>query len=155
MGKMSRDKGKRSELELVHLLRDFYGYEVRRGDCFRHQPDIVGMWGIHIEVKNVQKVDIASWYWQSWEAAKKYDDGIPVVIHKENRKPWLVTLAYQDYTETMRGEAADMDDRERFNLRAEIEKYGRLRYFRQGIDLITVPIVEFMDIYGEWCLPFA
>ena len=54
MGKMSRDKGARSERSLVHLLRDFYGYDVRRGDCFRGEADVIGLWGVWIEVKATQ-----------------------------------------------------------------------------------------------------
>lgn len=149
MGKMSHSKGKRSELEIVHLLRDFYGYEVRRGDCFRGQPDVMGLPEIWIEVKNHQKMDIGSWYWQAWEASKKRSGGIPVVFHKENRKPWLSTLASKDF-EAMGGTIPQMDDRMRLNVRTETEKRGCIRYYRQGVDLVTMPIEDFMDIYGGW-----
>lgn len=149
MGKYSRNRGIRGELSLVHFLFDNYGYLVRRGDCFRHEPDIVGLDGLHVEVKNVEKVDIGSWYWQSWEAAKKYDDGIPVVFHKENRKPWLATVASKDF-EAIGGGLPLMDRRQRFNVRTEIEKLGCIRYERQGVDLVTMPIEAFLDEYGEW-----
>ena len=149
MGKMSRNKGKRSELELVHLLRDFYGYEVRRGDCFRGEADVIGLPGIWIEVKNHQKVDTGSWYWQAWEASKKRSGGIPVVIHKENRKPWLATASSSDF-KTLGGEIPNMDDRMRLNVRSEVEKAGCIRYYRQGLDLVTMPLEDFIDIYGGW-----
>lgn len=149
MGKMSREKGKRSELDLVHYLRDFYGIDVRRGDCFRGEADVIGMPGIWIEVKNHQKVDIGSWYWQAWETTKKHKGGVPVVFHKENRKPWLVTLAYNDWT-MLGGDECDIDNRIRFNLRSVFEKHGIVRYFRQGVDLITVSAEDFMDEYVDW-----
>lgn len=149
MGKMSRTKGARSEREAVHFIRDYYGYEVRRGDCFRHEPDIVGLEKIHIEVKNHEKPDISSWYWQSWEASKKYRDGIPIVMHKANRTPWYVTLAYSDFI-MMGGSTAEVDQRQRFNLMTELAKNERIRYNRQGLDLISMKAEEFFDEYGGW-----
>lgn len=149
MGKMSRNKGKRSELILVHFIRDFYGYEVRRGDCFRGEADVIGLPGIWIEVKAHEKVDIGTWYWQAWETTTKRDGGIPVVFHKINRSPWYVTLAVKDY-EIMGGESAPMDERVRFNLMNEMKDHDRIRYYRQGLDLITVKAEEFMDVYGGY-----
>ena len=55
-GKSSREKGARSERELVHILRDQYGYDVRRGYVFHGEPDVVGLDGIHVEVKAVEQI---------------------------------------------------------------------------------------------------
>lgn len=149
MGKMSRAKGKRSELSAVHYIRDYYGYVVRRGDCFRHEPDIVGLDGIHIEVKNHESVKIGPWYIQSREASMRYKDGIPIVMHKSNRTPWFVTLAYEDWL-SMGGEKADFDDRQKFDLMSELAEKKRLRYIRKDVELITIPAEEFFDEYGGW-----
>lgn len=149
MAKMSRTKGKRSELEAVHFIRDNYGYVVRRGDCFRHEPDIVGLRGLHVEVKNHKTPDVGSWYLQSKDASMRYNDGIAIVMHKANRTPWYVTLAYSDWLR-MGGDEAWMDKRQRFDLMAVLRENGGVRYIRKDIDLLTVKAEEFFDVYGGW-----
>ena len=56
MGKTSRDKGKRGEREVASLLRS-YGYDTHRGQQYhggKDSPDVVGLPGIHIEVKRTE-----------------------------------------------------------------------------------------------------
>lgn len=88
----SRAKGKRGELTLMHILRDFYGLPVRRGYASSGEPDLVGMSGIHIECKNVENLNLYKAYEQSVRDSEKMKDGEPVVIHKKNNKPWMVTM---------------------------------------------------------------
>lgn len=97
MGKMSRDKGKRGELELANLLR-LHGYDARRGQQFsgaNGDPDVVGLPGIHIEVKRVEKLNL----YQAMEQAKSdaREDEAPAVFHRRNGKYWLVTMELEDW----------------------------------------------------------
>lgn len=97
MGKSSRDKGKRGELMVAHFLKDF-GYDARRGQQFagaNGDADVVGLPGIHIEVKFVEKLDLLGAYAQSCRDAREGE--IPVVFHKKSRKPLLVTIGAEDF----------------------------------------------------------
>ena len=96
-GKAARNKGKRYELELMHILRDFYGYNVRRGYVFQHESDVIGLEGVHIECKAVEQLNIRTAYKQAREEALKRADGIPVVFHHKNREGWLVTMSLEDW----------------------------------------------------------
>lgn len=97
MGKMSRDKGKRGELELANLLR-LHGYDARRGQQFsgaNGDPDVVGLPGIHIEVKRVEKLNLYQAMEQATNDAR--EDEAPAVFHRRNGKYWLVTMELEDW----------------------------------------------------------
>lgn len=96
-GKSARDKGARYELELVHILRDFYGYPVRRGYVFQHESDVIGLHGVHIECKAVERLNIRKAYKQAVEEALERADGVPVVFHHKAREGWLVTMSLEDF----------------------------------------------------------
>ena len=97
MGKPSRDKGCRGERELANILRDVYGYDVKRGSVFLHQSDMVGLMGIHPEVKRVEKLNIHTAMEQAKKEAKIRKDGLPTVFHRKNRTEWLVTQRLEDW----------------------------------------------------------
>lgn len=103
MSKASRDKGKRYELELMHILRDFYGYPVRRGYVFQHESDVIGLPGIHIECKAVEKLNVREAYRQAVLESKIRNDGVPVVFHHKSRDGWLVTLSIEDFMDIYGG----------------------------------------------------
>lgn len=96
-GKASRDKGARGERELAHILRDEYGYGVSRGYVFLRESDMVGLPGIHPEVKRVERLNVSNAMKQAMEEAKKRQDGIPTVFHRKNREEWLVTMRLTDW----------------------------------------------------------
>lgn len=100
-GKRSRDKGKRRELEFVHILND-RGFNVRRGYVFQHEPDIVGLEGFHVEVKGVESLNVRKALNQSIEDAEKRKDGIPIVAWKKSNEPWTVTLLLDDFIQMIR-----------------------------------------------------
>ena len=91
-GRASRAKGAGAERELAALIRDWWGYEVHRGYTFHHESDLVGLKGIHPEVKRVEKLNIHKAMAQAVEEAEKRDDGLPVVFHRRDRGKWLVTM---------------------------------------------------------------
>lgn len=97
MGKASRDKGKRGERELAGILRD-YGYDCRRGQQFcgsNGDADVVGLPGIHIECKRVERLDLYGAVEQAKRDAK--EEELPVVIHRRNNCEWLVTMPLEDW----------------------------------------------------------
>lgn len=94
----SKAKGKRAELEIAALLRE-YGYEARRGVQYHggeDSPDVVGLPGVHIEVKHVERLNINE---AMEQADRDSGDNVPVVIHRRNRTPWLVTMHFDDFME--------------------------------------------------------
>lgn len=98
----SRNKGKAGELELARLLRS-YGYEARRGQQYsgiNGDADVVGLPGIHIECKRVEKLNIDTAMEQSIRDASFGE--IPMVFHRKNKKPWLVTMRLEDFMELYR-----------------------------------------------------
>jgi Holliday junction resolvase len=95
----SRDKGKRGELEAAKLLKE-HGYDARRGQQFsgaNGDPDVVGLPGIHIEVKRVEKLNIENAVEQSIRDAK--EDEKPIVLHRKNKRKWLVTMPFDEWIE--------------------------------------------------------
>ena len=101
----SRDKGKRGELELAHILQR-YGYSARRGQQYsgaNGDADVIGLPGIHIEVKRVESLNL----YKAMEQAMNDSDGtgkIPTVFHRKNNKQWLVTMNLNDWIKLYQGE---------------------------------------------------
>lgn len=88
----SRQKGKRGELEAAKVLKE-YGYETRRGQQYSGatgDADVVGLPGIHLEIKRVEKLNISEAMQQSIRDAREGE--LPVVMHRKNRETWLVTM---------------------------------------------------------------
>ena len=93
----SRRKGAIGERTLANELKK-YGYECRRGQQFcgaNGDADVVGLNGIHIEVKRVEKLNLDKAMEQSINDAR--DGEMPCVFHRKNRKPWLVTMKLEDW----------------------------------------------------------
>lgn len=93
----SRQKGKRGELELSKVLRE-YGFEARRGQQYcgaNGDPDVVGLEGLHIECKRVESLNLSKAYYQA--ECDMREDEIPVVMHRKNNEKWLVTLSLDDF----------------------------------------------------------
>lgn len=95
----SKQKGARFERQLAGLLRE-HGFESRRGQQYcgaNGDADVIGVPGVHIEAKAVEKLNIHEAMEQSVSDAR--DGETPVVIHKKNRKPILVTMLFDDWIE--------------------------------------------------------
>ena len=87
----SRDKGKRGELEFAKLCQK-HGYtDSRRGQQYSgiEGEDVVGLPGIHVEVKRVESLNIEKAMQQSIRDA---GDLIPIVAHRKNREGWKITI---------------------------------------------------------------
>ena len=95
--KNSRRKGAEGERELAGKLRE-YGYDSRRGQQYcgaNGDADVVGLPGIHIECKRVEKLNLYDAMAQSVNDAKGGE--VPAVFHRKNRCEWLVTLRFDDF----------------------------------------------------------
>jgi len=87
----SKQKGKRGEREVAHLLR-LYGFDGRRGVQYSgspDSPDVVGLPGWHIEVKLVERLNV----YEAWkQATRESGEDQPLLFHRRSRSDWLVTL---------------------------------------------------------------
>jgi len=100
----SRQKGARGERGWRDELRG-NGYPARRGQQYcgtADSPDVVSpalAW-VHFEVKAVERLNIE----EAMEQARR-DCGakVPIVAHKRNHRPWLVTMAAETFFDFLRG----------------------------------------------------
>ncbi len=93
----SRQKGKRGELELAKILKN-YGYEARRGQQYcgaNGDADVVGLPGVHIEVKRTERFKLYDAMEQAERDAR--EDEIPAVFTRKNNKNWLVCMRLEDF----------------------------------------------------------
>lgn len=95
-GKASKDKGRRGESLLVHFLRE-HGFDTKRGMVWLNQSDVIGMEGIHIEVKFCEALNVRKALDQAIEEAKKKKDGLPTVFWKKSRKEWVTIMRTEDW----------------------------------------------------------
>jgi len=100
MAKLSRDKGKRGEREVVDLLKK-HGFEARRGQQFRggaDSPDVIhNLPNFYIEVKRKESLSL-------YPALEKAEDETlqrPIVFHRRSGKPWVVILYAEDFLNIM------------------------------------------------------
>lgn len=93
----SRAKGKRGELEASKEWASVMGGSARRGKQFsgsEDSPDIVTDYpGLHLEGKRVERGNIHEWVEQ---AVRDAGSKVPVVLHRRNHRPWLVTMRLTD-----------------------------------------------------------
>lgn len=102
MAKNSRAKGAAGERELSNVLKE-YGYQTRRGQQYcgaNGDADVVGLDGIHIECKRVERLNIDDAMAQAVADAREGET--PAVFHRKNRKGWLVTMRLDDWLKMYR-----------------------------------------------------
>lgn len=108
----SREKGRRGEVEIAHILQE-YGYNTRRGQQFsgaNGDADVEGLPGIHMEVKRVEHLNIDKALQQAIrdcyaDEIKQGKKLIPAVFHRSNddrkknstKGEWKVTLRLKDF----------------------------------------------------------
>ena len=93
----SNQKGKRGERELASVLKS-YGYECRRGQQYcgsNGDADVVGLKGIHIECKRVERLCIEDAVQQAIRDKRGCE--LPAVMHRKNNCEWLVTMRLEDW----------------------------------------------------------
>ena len=113
----SKDKGKRGELEVAHILT-FFGFDSRRtaqycgntGDA----ADVTGLEGFHIEVKRCETTKIWDWIAQAHRDHKEGE--IPLVVFRKSRERWQVVLDFEDFLKILGGkEDGNKEDRSNRN----------------------------------------
>lgn len=104
----SRQKGARFERTLAGKLRD-YGYDCRRGQQYsgaNGDADVIGLPGIHIEAKAVERLNLYDAMAQSKHDARPGE--IPVVMHKKNNCNILVTMELPAFMELYKDREAGL-----------------------------------------------
>jgi len=93
---MSRDKGKRAEREAARALSELLGVPVRRAQQYAggvDSADVVGVDGLHVEVKHQERMQLYDWIAQ---AVADASESVPIVVHRRNRSEWLCSLRLID-----------------------------------------------------------
>lgn len=108
MGINIRQKGQSGEREVADML-NFIIYSVMKemgfpeADCLKGMAavqrnqnqsavggnDLTGTFGFSIEVKRQEQLSVGTWWAQCVAAAAKFSE-VPVLLYRQNRKPWRV-----------------------------------------------------------------
>ena len=96
----SKQKGKRGELECANMLRDLGFENVRRTAQYNGKEtgslaDLIGIDGVHIEVKRNEHLNVNEAMSQAVRDCKEGE--VPMVFHRKNGTPWLVTMNIEDW----------------------------------------------------------
>ena len=103
----SRSKGKEGEREAARILTELFNIPVRRGQQFRggpDSPDVIGLEGLHVEVKRRERLNLDVALRQS--AEETAPGNVPMVLHRGNRTLWKVSIYAEDlprFVETTAG----------------------------------------------------
>ena len=107
-----KQKGKRGELEFARLCHA-NGWEVRRTAQYcgntGEAADVVGLPGVHVEVKRVERLNIDDAMAQARRDSKK-SGRVPIVAHRKNNCEWLITMTAEDWFEMFREWRGESND---------------------------------------------
>jgi Holliday junction resolvase len=103
-------KGKAGEREFANLCKQ-HGFDARRGQQYSgiEGKDIVGLAGVHVEVKRVERLNVSKAMDQAHKDAKCGE--VPIVAHRKNREPWFITMPAEAWFEFYRTFIAIKDRR--------------------------------------------
>ena len=105
----SKEKGRKGESEVAHILRE-YGYDGERGRQYcglKGNADVIGLPGVHLEIKRVERLQMHDAMRQSVRDAKEGE--VPMVVHRRNREEWLAILPFKDFMEMYKAWEAGRD----------------------------------------------
>lgn len=93
----SKAKGAAGEREWAKFCREQGFEDARRGQQYSgiEGEDVVGLPGIHQEVKRVERLNVSEAVRQAIRDKKEED--IPIVAHRKNYEEWLVTMRAEDW----------------------------------------------------------
>lgn len=123
----SREKGKVAEREIANILKG-YGYDAHRGQQYSGlagDADVVGVDGIHIEVKRREQFSDEPSLQQAERDARKGE--IPVVFYRRSREKWKATMR-MDMFMLIWNELTDLQKyqiREKIKFSVKSEKIGK------------------------------
>ena len=105
----SKRKGNQAERELLRILQAA-GVEAHRNEQRFvggiDNPDIavkLGAVAVHVECKRVERLSLAAALKQAHRDANGH--ALPVIAHRRNREPWLVTVELEDLLQIIGKEA--------------------------------------------------
>ena len=117
-----RDVMKRLGYQNEHLDNHTYFVQRNQNQTAVGGKDLVNTYGYAIEVKRQEALAINTWWKQCVASAEAHDE-IPVLLYKQNRKPWkCVTTVYMD-----------IDDENIAACRGEILYESFLQIFRMRV----------------------
>ena len=97
-GKSSQRKGAHAERELAEQISELLGVTARKGSSpylpGLIAPDVLGIDGLHIEVKRRESFSIPAALKQSHADAAHGD--VAAVCHRPNKHPWMITVELAD-----------------------------------------------------------
>ena len=97
MGRMQRSKGARGEREAAKELARLFRCEAHRGRQYHggdDSPDVkCNIPGIHFEVKRTERISI---YAAMDQAIVDAGELLPVTLHRQNNRPWLLIVRLDD-----------------------------------------------------------
>jgi len=97
MGRFSRNKGKVGERELAHEFSRVFGVTARRGVQFQGSPDspdiVTNIPNLHIECKRTERFRL---YDALDQAVSDAGAKVPVVLHRQNKRPWVAVVKLDD-----------------------------------------------------------
>lgn len=93
----SKRKGNAGEREFSKKFNEIFGTSLRRSQQYCgnvDSADVIGIDGLHFEVKRVQNINLT----KVMEICELDCQGesIPVVGHRKDFKPWLITVKLDD-----------------------------------------------------------
>ena len=96
----SRNKGATGEREFASVCRE-HGYDCRRGQQFSglEGEDVVGLPGVHIEVKRTERFSL---YDAISQAKRDCQNKMPIVAHRKNHCEWVVIMTAEDWFKMFR-----------------------------------------------------
>ena len=111
----AKQKGTRGEHEIEAILNQ-YGFRAVRNDQIfkggKGNPDVSASLpgqAFHIEVKRVEKLNVSAAMAQAVRDAE--ENALPVVAHRRNREPWLITVPLLDLLGLLKRKELLPDDR--------------------------------------------
>lgn len=109
----SKKKGAAGEREFANYCKE-KGFDVRRTAQYNGKEqgslaDVIGIPGIHIEVKRAEKLNIHDAINQAIRD-NVTKGSIPIVAHRKNRTPWLITMTADDWFKLFYGLEVNEDE---------------------------------------------
>lgn len=135
----SREKGKRGEREFAKLCRQ-YGHDARRSQQYAggvDSADVVGLPGVHIEVKYGYDMTIEEIrkFLQQAIRDSSGTGNIPIVAHRKTYGKWFVTMEWDGFVKM-------------YCLAFDVP-YATDKEF-DGVKYVTMPADDWFDLYREY-----
>jgi len=101
MSLLSREKGKVGEREAAAEISRLFNVQARRGQQYcggPGSPDVVGLPGVHVEVKRAEKQRFYDWIEQAVADSMVIngESNVPLVVHRTNGREWLAVVRLDD-----------------------------------------------------------